>query len=145
MTLNNLMVRFQQCWSFGECGVPLYCHCSQVHSGVAVLGYQWSKKKAINWRYINFLANHNNAVLFTELTLFFCRPKKNTFFAFSSMVHFFFVSNGNWAKSFFFCFFLGGVLLIKSIPFQNCFGLSISLSTHFFDYSSPLSKNLLSF
>ena len=26
MTLNNLMVSFQQCWSFGECGVPLYCH-----------------------------------------------------------------------------------------------------------------------
>ena len=23
MTLNYLMVRFQQCWSFGECGVPL--------------------------------------------------------------------------------------------------------------------------
>ena len=33
MTLNNLMVRFQQCWSFGEYGVPLYCHRSQVHSG----------------------------------------------------------------------------------------------------------------
>ena len=33
MTLNNLMVRFQQCWSFGECGVPLYCNCFQVHSG----------------------------------------------------------------------------------------------------------------
>ena len=33
MTLNNLMVRFQQCWSFGECGVPLHCHHSQVHSG----------------------------------------------------------------------------------------------------------------
>ena len=33
MTLNNLMVRFQQCWSFGECEVPLYCHRSQVHSG----------------------------------------------------------------------------------------------------------------
>ena len=33
MTLNNLMVRLQQCWSFGECGVPLHCHCSQVHSG----------------------------------------------------------------------------------------------------------------
>ena len=33
MTLNNLMVRFQQCWSFGKCGVPLHCHCSQVHSG----------------------------------------------------------------------------------------------------------------
>ena len=32
MTLNNLMVRFQQCWSFGECGVPLHCHRSQVHS-----------------------------------------------------------------------------------------------------------------
>ena len=33
ITLNNLMVRFQQCWSFGECGVPLRCHRSQVHSG----------------------------------------------------------------------------------------------------------------
>ena len=33
MTLNNLMVRFQQCWSFGECGVPLHCHRSQVYSG----------------------------------------------------------------------------------------------------------------
>ena len=33
MTLNNLMVRFQQCWSFGECGVPLHCHRSQVHTG----------------------------------------------------------------------------------------------------------------
>ena len=33
MTLNNLMVRFQQCWSFGECGVPLHYHRSQVHSG----------------------------------------------------------------------------------------------------------------
>ena len=32
ITLNNLMVRFQQCWSFGECRVPLHCHCSQVHS-----------------------------------------------------------------------------------------------------------------
>ena len=32
MTLNNLMVRFQQCWSFGEYGVPLHCHHSQVHS-----------------------------------------------------------------------------------------------------------------
>ena len=33
MTLNNLMVRFQQCWSFEECRVPLHCHRSQVHSG----------------------------------------------------------------------------------------------------------------
>ena len=33
MTINNLMVRLQQCWSFGECGVPLHCHRSQVHSG----------------------------------------------------------------------------------------------------------------
>ena len=33
MTLNNLMVRFQQCWCFGECEVPLHCHHSQVHSG----------------------------------------------------------------------------------------------------------------
>ena len=33
MILNYLMVRFQQCWSFGESGVSLHCHCSQVHSG----------------------------------------------------------------------------------------------------------------
>ena len=32
MTLNNLMVSFQLCWSFGECSVPLHCHRSQVHS-----------------------------------------------------------------------------------------------------------------
>ena len=24
VTINNLMVRFQQCWSFGECGVSLH-------------------------------------------------------------------------------------------------------------------------
>ena len=34
MTLNNLMVKFQWCWSFGECRAPLHCHCSQVHSGL---------------------------------------------------------------------------------------------------------------
>ena len=34
MTLNNLMVRFQWCWGFGECGTPLHCHGSQVHSGL---------------------------------------------------------------------------------------------------------------
>ena len=33
MTQHNLMVRFQQCWSFGECEVLLHCHHSQVHSG----------------------------------------------------------------------------------------------------------------
>ena len=32
MTLNNLMVRFQQCWSFWKCRVHLHCHHSQVHS-----------------------------------------------------------------------------------------------------------------
>ena len=31
MTLNSLMLRFQQCWSFGECGVPFQCHHSQVN------------------------------------------------------------------------------------------------------------------
>ena len=31
MTLNNLMVRLQYSWSFGECGVSLHCHDSQVH------------------------------------------------------------------------------------------------------------------
>ena len=33
MTLNNLRLRFQKCWDFGECRIPLHCHCSQVHSG----------------------------------------------------------------------------------------------------------------
>ena len=32
MTLKNLMLRFQQCWSFGECGVPLHCHRSKLHT-----------------------------------------------------------------------------------------------------------------
>ena len=35
MILNNLMVRFQWCWSFGECKAPLHCYCFQVHSGPA--------------------------------------------------------------------------------------------------------------
>ena len=33
MTLNNIMVRLQWWWRFGECRVPLHCHCTQVHSG----------------------------------------------------------------------------------------------------------------
>ena len=33
VTLNSLMVRFRWYWSFGECGAPLHCHCSKVHSG----------------------------------------------------------------------------------------------------------------
>ena len=32
ITLNNLIVRIQECWSFGKCGLLLYCHYSQVHS-----------------------------------------------------------------------------------------------------------------
>ena len=51
MTLNNLMVRFKQCWSFGECGVPLHCHRSQVHSGPEwqhLIGpYLWVKQNSI--------------------------------------------------------------------------------------------------
>ena len=34
MILNNLMLRFQQCWSFGGCRVLLHYHCSLVHSGL---------------------------------------------------------------------------------------------------------------
>ena len=34
MILNHLMVWFQWCWGFGECGAPLRCYCSQVHSGL---------------------------------------------------------------------------------------------------------------
>ena len=32
MTLNNLMVRFQWCWSVGECRASLHWHLSRVHS-----------------------------------------------------------------------------------------------------------------
>ena len=32
ITLNNLMVRFQSCWSFGECGVALHYHRFHAHS-----------------------------------------------------------------------------------------------------------------
>ena len=35
VTLNNLMVRFQQCSSFGGCEVSLHCHRSKIHSGLA--------------------------------------------------------------------------------------------------------------
>ena len=31
VTLNNLIVRFQWCWSFGECGALLHCYRSHVH------------------------------------------------------------------------------------------------------------------
>ena len=31
MTLNHLTLRLQP-WRFGECGVPVHCHCFQVHS-----------------------------------------------------------------------------------------------------------------
>ena len=31
MTQNHLIVKLHS-WSFGECGVPLHCHCTQVHS-----------------------------------------------------------------------------------------------------------------
>ena len=34
ITLNNLMVRFQWSWGFGECRTPLHCHCTQVYSGL---------------------------------------------------------------------------------------------------------------
>ena len=33
MTLNNLMARLQQCWSFGKCRIWLHCHRFQVHTG----------------------------------------------------------------------------------------------------------------
>ena len=32
MTLNNLMVRLQDCWTFGKCGMPFHCYCSQAYS-----------------------------------------------------------------------------------------------------------------
>ena len=34
MTRNNLMVRFQYCWNFRECGVFLHCYYSLAHSGL---------------------------------------------------------------------------------------------------------------
>ena len=34
MTLNNLMMRFQKFWNYGECGISHHCHCSQVYSSL---------------------------------------------------------------------------------------------------------------
>ena len=48
MTLNNLMVRFQSCWNFGKCRVPLYSHQgrmyykSDVRLYSKVLSYLWA-------------------------------------------------------------------------------------------------------
>ena len=33
MTLNNILAKYQWCWSFREYRALLHCHCSQVHSG----------------------------------------------------------------------------------------------------------------
>ena len=48
MILNDLMVRVQYCWNFGECRAPLYCHCSGVHSGPEwqhlIVSYPWVKQ-----------------------------------------------------------------------------------------------------
>ena len=47
ITVNSLMVRFSNTGALGKCGVLLYCHRSQVHSGrgvVALIGpYLWVK------------------------------------------------------------------------------------------------------
>ena len=48
MILNNLMVRFQWCWIFGKCRVPLYCHCSQVHSGPGVVASDRALSMGLN-------------------------------------------------------------------------------------------------
>ena len=34
MTLKNLMLSLQECWTFGGCSESVNCHCSQVHSGL---------------------------------------------------------------------------------------------------------------
>ena len=73
MTLNNLMVRFQWCSRYGECGVPLHCHHPQVHSGPGVvapntvlsmgLRFQLSANKwlMLNWIDRNRTVNHLTA------------------------------------------------------------------------------------
>ena len=47
ITLNNLMAKFQLCWSFGKCEEPLHCHRSQVHSDpewqLQIGSYLWVK------------------------------------------------------------------------------------------------------
>ena len=63
MTLNNLIVRFQQCWSFGECKVPLHCHCSQVQGVVAPDKgpiYGLNRTKPCFFHYTDFL--HLNCI-----------------------------------------------------------------------------------
>ena len=61
-TLNNLMVRFQWCWSFGECGAPFPFYHPQVHSG-PIYGLNRTKMctyAELNCFYLNCLTELNN-------------------------------------------------------------------------------------
>ena len=69
MTLNCLMVRFQQYWSFVECGVPLHCHRSQINKpGLVALDkdpiYGLNRTNSIlmlNWIvWVNWIAWNKN-------------------------------------------------------------------------------------
>ena len=78
ITLNKLMVRLQQSWSFRECGVPLYCHRSHVHFGpdlVLSMGQtELNSVLMLNWTVWNrtiFIVNCVNKKLYLSSTELF--------------------------------------------------------------------------
>ena len=73
ITLNNLMVRFQKCWSFRECRILLHCHRSQFHSissskkvlnltKATNLGEGKNLFKSIVWRIYGTLLHHSSVI-----------------------------------------------------------------------------------
>ena len=68
MTLNHLTVRLQ-CWSFGEYGVLLHCHCSLVQSGCTWIGLLFGSNRTV-W-HLNWVQTHDLcSVELLEIDLF---------------------------------------------------------------------------
>ena len=75
MILDQLMPRLPPC-SFGECGVPFYCHCSQVHSDpVSYLWVKLNKLCAIKWLMLNcdwYMVKKKSSGLFKNVIYKMC-------------------------------------------------------------------------
>ena len=50
ITLNNLMAGFQQCWGFGEYGVPLHCQRIKMKNRIRRDENEKKKKRLVQWK-----------------------------------------------------------------------------------------------